>query len=141
MIFYKEAINCDAIVFPRQPHSKLQSFYQASDIFILPGSEQFNRWGGIGISTIEALACNTPVVSGTLIHFPNNYQKLGVCAHSESEVINGIDYIFQHPDKFANCRESARKYYDWSNIVNNTCSIYEKLFYKYYKIKLEKNDK
>jgi glycosyltransferase involved in cell wall biosynthesis len=138
--FYQDATRVGAIIYPRQPHTKLIQFYQSSDIFILPGSEQYNQWGGIGINTIESLACNTPVVSGTLSHFPQSIDNIGVIASSSTDIISAVNYILKNNNKFSACREIARTYYDWQIIAENTYNIYEKLFKKYYNIKLHKDN-
>jgi len=138
--FYKQAIHSGAIILPRQAHEDLVRFYQAADIFILPGSEQYNRWGGIGVNTIESLACNTPVITGTLSHFPQPNAKIGILASKSSGIISAVDYILRNYNEFTHCREVAQKYYTWQIIAYNTYLIYEKLFRKYYNIKLEKNN-
>jgi glycosyltransferase involved in cell wall biosynthesis len=138
--FYKQAKQSGAIIFPRQAHENLVGFYQAADIFILPGSEQYNRWGGIGINTIESLACNTPVIAGTLTHFPQSINNIGICASKSSDIISAVEYILKNYTEFSNCRGIAQKYYDWQIIAYNTCLIYEKLFRKYYNIALERTD-
>lgn len=134
--FYKDAIENQAMIFSRLSNEELKLFYQAADVFVLLSS----GWGGIGVSTIESLACGTPVVTGTLQHFPHNHQNLGILATDTDQIFNGIEYIFNHQDKFNNCREIAQKYYDWKQIANNTFCIYRKLFLQYYNIKLEKSD-
>jgi glycosyltransferase involved in cell wall biosynthesis len=136
--FYNEAVKTGTVIFPRQPHDALQNYYRAADIFILPGSDQFNLWGGIGISTIEALACNVPVITGTLHHFPGDHRKLGFDAFNDKEIINGIDYIFSNPNQFVSCRTTAEKYYNWTYIANNTFNTYQRLFNKYHGVSLDK---
>ena len=138
--FYNDAIKSSAIVFPRQSHDNLKLFYQSADVFVLPGSEQYNRWGGIGVNTIESLACNTPVVSGTLSHFPSNYRNLGVYAITTEQITDGIKYVLSHPDEFFCCREIAQNYYDWQKIADNTYNIYKQLFLSYYNTRLEKSN-
>jgi D-inositol-3-phosphate glycosyltransferase len=136
--YYKRAIRCGVIIFPRQPHKNLQQFYQSADIFILPGSKQYNRWGGIGINTIEALACNIPVITGTLNNFPVSSTQVGILANNVSDIINATEFILKNPDKFNKCRDLAQKYFDWKPIIDNTYQIYKDLFNKYYDIKLVK---
>lgn len=138
--FYQPAVQSGAIIFPRQSHNVLVKFYQASDVFVMPGSKQYNLWGGIGINTIESLACNTPVITGTLSHFPESINKIGMLASKPYEIINAVEYMLNNYNKFNDCRDIARKHYDWSLIANNTFNIYEKLCRKYYNIKLEKTN-
>jgi glycosyltransferase involved in cell wall biosynthesis len=136
--YYQQAIQSGAFISPRQSHKNLVKFYQAADIFVLPGSEQYNQWGGIGVNTIESLACNTPVITGTLTHFPQSINKIGVLASKSPDIISAVEYILKNYTEFSGCREIAQKYYDWQIIANNTYNIYEKLFRMYYNIKLEK---
>lgn len=138
--YYKRAIRCGAIIFPRQPHKNLQQFYQSADIFVMPGSMQYNHWGGIGINTIESLACNAPVITGTLSHFPQSIDKIGVLASKSSDIISAVEYILKNNKNFNTCREIARTYYDWQIIANITFLTYKRLFKKYYNITLEKTN-
>jgi len=135
---YKQAINNGVIVFPRQPHNNLNLFYRAADVYVYPGNKTVNAWAGIGVSTCEAIACNTPVVSATLLHFPDDYKKVGFYATNTEEIVERVDYIFQHQEEFINGQKIAQKYYNWENIASSTYRIYQQLFYKYYKIKLER---
>ncbi len=136
---YKTAKNSGVIIFPRQPHENLKLFYQASDVYIYPGNKIHDDWSGIGISTIEAIACNLPVVAPTLKHFPDDFRKIGFCTANTEEIIESIEYIFNNTKQYNNIRQCAQKYYDWQNISNETYKIYQRLFDKYYKIKLGKN--
>ena len=138
--YYEQAFRSGAIILPRQPHKNLRQFYQSADIFVMPGSMQYNRWGGIGINTIEALACNIPVITGTLGNFLLSNKQVGILASSVSEITNAIDYILKNHDKFKDCRNLAQKYFDWKPIINNTYQIYKDLFNKYYNIKLTKTN-
>ncbi len=133
---YQSAVKAGAKIFSRVNHEELVDFYRSADVYVLPGSKIFNRWGGIGVSTIESLACNIPVVSGTLIHFPNKIYTVGFCAESFEQIINGIEYIFNHPQSFNGVREQAQKYYDWRVISQNTLKIYQMLLDKYYNLQL-----
>ncbi|MCX7786012.1 MAG: glycosyltransferase family 4 protein [candidate division WOR-3 bacterium] len=134
---YQSAINAGAKVFPRVDPYDLIDFYRSADAFVLPGSKIFNRWGGIGVSTIESLACNVPVVSGTLIHFPERIAGIGIFAESLEQTIKGLEYILTNPQQFYRCREYAQQYYDWNVIMGTTLEVYKNLLYKYYKIKLD----
>lgn len=135
--YYDLAQQSGCQIIPRQPHDSLIQYYQSADVLVLPGSDEYNKWGGIGVNVIEALACDTPVVSGTLKHFPEDNSKLGVLASDSAQIINGINYILNNPTHFTHCREIAQKYYDWQKIAWQTYAIYQKLFIEYYNTKLE----
>ncbi|MEO0075641.1 MAG: glycosyltransferase family 4 protein, partial [candidate division WOR-3 bacterium] len=67
--YYSYAKNNDVKLYNRQPHQSLIKFYQAADVLVFPASDNFIKWGGLGVNVMESLACNVPVVSATLIHF------------------------------------------------------------------------
>jgi glycosyltransferase involved in cell wall biosynthesis len=136
---FNQAKESGMIIFSRQPHDNLNLFYRAADVYVYPGNKVHDKWSGIGISTIEAIGCNLPVVSPTLIHFPDDNRKIGFCTDNTEEIVKYVEYIFQHPEQYKNIREHARQYYDWQNISDQTYKIYQQLFEKYYKVKLEKN--
>lgn len=126
---------CEIIA--RQAHEQLAQYYQAADVLILPGSDQYNKWGGIGVNVIEALACNTPVVGGTLKHFPEDHSQVGILASAPEQIAAAVMQIFANPAQYSQCRAIAQKHYDWQIICRNTFAIYETLFLKYYNQKLE----
>jgi glycosyltransferase involved in cell wall biosynthesis len=134
--YYSQAEAAGLKIFPRLAHNLLISYYQASDIFILPGSPIYNEWGGIGIATIEALACNTPVISGTLKHFPGDYKPVGIRAQEPSEIIKAVQNILQNPHQTQNYCLMAQQYYDWKVIAQNTIALYKKLLSRYYNLKI-----
>jgi glycosyltransferase involved in cell wall biosynthesis len=121
-----------AIIFPRQPNELLPDFYSAADVTLLPGTKPLNDWGGIGIALVESLACGTPVVAGTLKNFPGEIAKIGFMATTKNEIIDGIEFILKNPEKFEQCRDEAKKYFDWQVIAQNTISIYHQLAREYY---------
>ncbi len=136
---YQSAVDAGAKIFPRVEPNELIDFYRSADVYILPGSKIFNRWGGIGVSTIESLACNVPVVSGTLQHYPDKIDEVGFYAVDLEQTIKGIEYIFTNQQKFNKCRERAQKYYDWNCIMQKTLNVYQYLLDKYYKINFKFN--
>ncbi|MEO0083192.1 MAG: glycosyltransferase family 4 protein [candidate division WOR-3 bacterium] len=136
--FFQLAQKNGIIIFPRQPHNSLNLFYHAADVYLYPCDKNIKFWSGIGISTLEAIACNCPVVSPTLSHFPNDYHRIGFFAENINEMVDAIEYVFLHPEQYHGIRKYALAYYDWSKIADNTYYIYQKLFKKYYNITLTK---
>ncbi|MCX8015277.1 MAG: glycosyltransferase, partial [candidate division WOR-3 bacterium] len=136
--YYSLAEKNGIVVFPRQPHNRLNLFYCAADVYIYPCDKNIKFWSGIGVSTLEAIACNRPVVSSTLIHFPNNHQTVGFYAEDIDEITNAIEYIFRHPEQYNDLQKYILKYYSWSSIANHTYVVYQQLFKKYYNIELTK---
>ncbi|MCS7258141.1 MAG: glycosyltransferase family 4 protein [candidate division WOR-3 bacterium] len=136
--YYLDAQKVGIKILSRIEHEALVSYYQAADIFILPGSSSFNKWGGIGVATIEALATNTPVISGTLKHFPEDYHKLGICTYKPHLIATGVKQILSNPQAYNECRTLAQKYYDWKHIAQSTILVYNELLKKYYKLNINK---
>ena len=63
------------------PHEELPRWYAASDFFFLP-----SRYEGFGISTLEALSCNLPVVvSEAAWPFPEGPEQCGVVVKGSQE--------------------------------------------------------
>ncbi|MBS4015013.1 MAG: glycosyltransferase family 4 protein [Candidatus Latescibacteria bacterium] len=135
--YYNLALKSGCTIIPRQRHDRLKQYYQTADLLVLPGSDQYNKWGGIGVNVIESLACNTPVVSGTLCHFPEDCSQIGILASKTEKIADGVMHILNNPAQYSRCRELAQKYYDWKIIAQNTFTIYERLFLEYYNQNLE----
>jgi glycosyltransferase involved in cell wall biosynthesis len=120
-----------AIIIQRQPNELMPIYYQAADLTLLPIAKAL-KWRGVGVSIVESLACNTPVVAGNLKNFPWDIAKIGFVATNLNQVIEGTELILKNPVKFSNCRLEAQKYFDWSIIAQNTIAIYHKLIKEYY---------
>lgn len=108
----------------RIPNSEMPLFYSASDVMCWYVNDT-PIWGGIGVTIIESLACNTPVVSNTLVHFAKKEEidKVGVVPHSKDQMSRCIEKLINHSAEMK-CREISRKYYDWNMIARNTLSDY-----------------
>jgi glycosyltransferase involved in cell wall biosynthesis len=131
-IFYEKAKIAGAKVITRVPSEQLISYYSASDVYVC--YMRTNLWGGIGIAPVEAMACNLPIVSNTLEHFPNNEGKLvGNIPIEEQALVDCLEQVIINPNKYSNCREISMKYYSWEKIINNTINIYDELSNKYYR--------
>ena len=120
--------------FGRLAHDELPLFYSAADLYLAPAfAGTWVPFGGLSTAIIEALACNIPVVTKQLIHFPTDeWSKVGLIPKDKNDVVNCISQIFENPSAYANCREVARKYYDLAGIMNRTIMIYDNLFEQYY---------
>jgi len=118
------------------PHHKLPLYYSAADIYLLPSFDaNLIQWGGLGTAIIEALACNLPVVSKQLIHFPKEERgKIGEIPEHKEDFAQCITKILNSPDKYNNCRQIAKKYYDLADIIKKNLKIYDGLFRQYYGI-------
>jgi len=109
----------------RLPNRRMPLIYSASDVtcwYNVP------IWAGIGVTVIESLACNTPVISNTLIHFANDKEihKVGLIPRSEKHIEECIKEIINGKAR-KRCREISQKYYDWKVIVKNILKDYHEL--------------
>lgn len=78
-------------------------------------NETIIKFGGIGTSTIEALAFNIPVITNNLIHFPgleSELKEVGLFMRTPEELIENIVYMKDNLNKYSNCRKIAKEYYD-----------------------------
>lgn len=116
------------------PHNELPLYFSAADVYLLPAFSK--KYAGIDVAAIESLACGTPIVSTTLEDFPTNeWKKLGKIPRDEKDTVRCVSEMLANAKPFKNCREAAKKYYDWKNIIRRTVEVYDRLFEKYYKNK------
>ncbi len=133
---YDEAVKCGAKILPRMDNEKeLPLYFSAADAYLMLvfNNSDFLKFGGIGIAPLESLGCNTPVVSPSMRHFPEADLKwVGKIPQSPEDVTRCVAEIFDNPKPYSNCREIARKYYDWKVISENIIETYDNLFKRYY---------
>jgi glycosyltransferase involved in cell wall biosynthesis len=128
---YYEAKKSGAMVFGRVPHDEITLFYNAADVYMLPGFSP-SYWG-IDVATMESLACGTPIVSTTLKEIPAADRKnLGIVPKDELDIARCVSEVLEYPERYRNCRSVAMKYYCWRNIIKQTVCIYDRLFDDYY---------
>jgi glycosyltransferase involved in cell wall biosynthesis len=132
--FYNDAKSLGARVYATLPHDTLPLYFSVADVYLLTSFDKnLVSFGGFGISPEESLACGTPIVSSQLIHFPDDeWKSLGKIPKNEDDVIKCVSDIFDDPSPYKNCREVARKYFDWKPIIENTIKVYDRLFREYY---------
>jgi glycosyltransferase involved in cell wall biosynthesis len=129
---YLDAKRAGAVIHEWVPNEKLPMFYSAADVYVFPGSKYCDKWGGIGVAPVESLACGTPVVARSLLHFPSEeWKNVGMIPNNVNEVGKCVSYVLDNPKDFKNCRKIAEKYYSWENISKNIIQVYETLFKKY----------
>ena len=135
---YAEAEKAGAMVFEKMERKELVKYYQASDVFITLPPPPTQRFGGFGTVRVESLGCGVPQVSSNLAHFAGTeeeMEQLGETPTSNDDledVERCILTVFDNPDKYSNCREIAKKYYDISVTIQNNLDVYGELFKKYY---------
>jgi len=105
----------------RIPNNRIPLYLNAADAYIHPSFEE-----NFGVSIIEALACNTPVIATDASSLKELIKKTGLLINPEDEkdITGKVLYFFENKNKFKNCRELAREF-DWKNIIKNTVKDYE----------------
>lgn len=126
-IYYKDIINCGAIELGIILNTELYKYYSAADIYVCC-SFRYDYFGGIGIAMLEALACNTPVVSKSLENIPEEKRiKCGKTPRNEIEMTEDIIEVLNTLGNYQNTREVAEALYDYSMIQKNVRICYDKL--------------
>ena len=103
--------------------SKLANLYQISSIFVLTSAYE-----GLALSSLEALACGTPVVTTRAGETPNFLTANSgiICEEQEPNAIaNALTQVLEHPEKYpAEACTQAAKPYGAKDVVSG---IYNKL--------------
>lgn len=114
--FYQYGKQSGVIMVEKTHRSDLLKYYQATDVYIMPIVDHYvKHYGGMGRSTIEALACGAPVMTDQLIHFEGGKEEasqVGRMLDYPAGIVENLNYLLDHSDKFTECRKLAKKYYD-----------------------------
>lgn len=108
------------------PEEELRAAYLAADVMCFPSRL------GFGLSTLEAMACGTPTVSGRTLDAPECVKDSGLMADPESpeELAHQLVRLLSDAD-FS--REISAKgianaaQYSWENTARKTAEIYKSL--------------
>src|SRR5205085_5273961 len=74
---YSLAVESGAMVLGRVLNKDLNKYYSAADVYVLLALRD-DYFGGTGVSTLDSLACNTPVVSFALRNYSgDNVNEMG----------------------------------------------------------------
>jgi len=126
-IYYQDIINCGAIELGIILNTELYKYYSAADIYVCC-SFRYDYFGGIGIAMLEALACNTPVISRSLENMPEEERVLcGKTPGNETEMTEDIIEVLNTLENYRNTREVVEALYDHSVIQKNVRICYDKL--------------
>ncbi len=133
--FYQYGKESGVTMVEKTHRSRLLKYYQATDVYIMPIVDHYvKHFGGMGRSTIEALACGAPVMTDQLMHFEGGKEEamqVGRMLEYPDKMVDNLYYLLEHNSEFTQCRELAEKYY---NMDRCTLRIKEKidLLYKQY---------
>lgn len=117
----------------RVPNSETVYYYNAADVYVMFCDKKATKYGGFGVAPAEALACGTPIVSTNLFNMQDkDMAKCGKQFWKKEEFIPAVYSVLDHPEKYKNCREIARRHYDWASVVKRTVEVYDELFEQYY---------
>jgi len=108
--------------------NNIKEYYQISDIFVLPSSEE-----GLSNSMLEAQACGLPAVvtkiSGSEDLIDEQFNGTFV-THDEKSIINGIDRYFNNPDTLTthslNARIKIVQNYSAESVFNKHIELFSK---------------
>lgn len=131
-LLYKKAEESGAILYPKILQTELYKFLSAADIYILPLLSEEIPFGGIGMLSVQALCCNTPIVGATVESFPvGDRDKIGLVAKDHNSISDAIDQIISRKKEFIKLRMYALKYYSWESISKQTDILYKQILKEY----------
>jgi len=111
--------------FHHSPLETMPTYYNAGSVFMWFLEDAFLQVGGTGTAVVEALACNTPVVSNSLIHAPSDIRSsLGSIPRVPADLPSCFEEALKMADGFRG-REAARRYWSWDVITQNTVKVYQ----------------
>lgn len=133
---YQAGIESGAIMIEKVEKNVFINYLEASDFFAQACfSWGFIHNGGFGTAMIEALACGLPVISGNIIHFPGTAEErseIGLDMPDKNTLKKNIIFMKNNLDKYQNCRELAKKYYNIEETRMILVNKYRELALKYY---------
>jgi glycosyltransferase involved in cell wall biosynthesis len=113
------------------PDSLLPAAYQAADFSVVPSASL----EGFGLTTLESLACGTPVLVTPVGGLPEVIQPLAPsCIFSGSksdqiaEGLNGFLVGDLTMPTAAQCVEYVRQFFTWDRVAKQVLTIYENAF-------------
>lgn len=133
---YEVGVKAGAIMVERVPNDVFYEYLRASDFFSKAFfSETIIKFGGIGTSTIEALAMGLPVITNNLIHFQGSLderKQLGLLMETDEALTKSIIQMKNNLHLYNNCRQIAQKYYNLKNSNQILLEKYRELSKQYF---------
>lgn len=114
------------------PDEKIVEYYTSSSIFVLPSISSLQE--GFGIVVLEAMACQTPVISTEIVGVAADVKKsksgIIVPPKDIDELADAIIKILDDENSHTmgiNGRKLVEEKYTWSGIAKMTEKVYKKL--------------
>lgn len=129
---YEKAKKSGAILYGKILQNELYKYLSAANVYVLPLLFEEIPFGGIGLLSVEALLCNTPITGSTVASFPSSdVDKVGIVSVNHKEIKEAILKIINEEIVFGNIKEIALKYYSWENISAEFRENYTEIMDKY----------
>ena len=116
--------------FDQVSSADLPSFYQRSQILILPSLDSSEAFGMV---LLEAMACGTPVIASNLAGlrqvFHDGQEGLLIKPGDVADLTNKINQILKYPDQQKQMSQAARQLavsrYNWSGVLDRLEKAYQ----------------
>ena len=107
--------------------SELVEMYNAADILLAP-----SLYEGFGITLLEAMACGTPVITGSTSAMPEVVGDAGVLVNPNDarEIAQGVINLAQNSDLYQTLKAKSLvrvKSFTWENTAEQVARVYEQL--------------
>ncbi len=114
------------LVLDRIEHKFIPKYFSAADVYCMVCAEEKAKYGGLGIASMEAVACNIPILNSNLKDAPREISaKIGYEVHSTEDLVDKMISIFQNKGKFTDLRSISKPYFSWEGVINNTLKLYK----------------
>lgn len=102
---------------------KLAEIYSSADVFINPSREET-----FGMTTIEAMACGTPVIVNNTTALPEVITPetgYAIDLNDIDDVYDTLQHIKNIPNRFANCRQHIINNYSLNHMTSQYLNLYK----------------